>query len=141
MSEHVFFNNGLVDVASIYPVSISIEQDGISATYENVTTCSGMYPLDKVEVSCKPFIKKVIFNPPCTIVLWSDDTKTIVRTQNNEKFDPEKGLAMAITKKALGNTGHYFDEIKMWTEPYLEKNKDSNQVLSDEEEADYTNVY
>lgn len=44
MSEHVFFNNGLVDVASIYPVSISIEQNGISTTYENVTACSGMYP-------------------------------------------------------------------------------------------------
>lgn len=140
MSEHVFFNNGLVDVASIYPSSIFIEQDGISATYENVTACSGMYPLEKVEVSRKPFIKKVIFNPPCTIVLWSDDTKTIVRTQNNEKFDPEKGLAMAIAKKALGNTGRYFDEIKMWTEPYLGKNKDNSQVLSDEE-VDYTNVY
>ena len=138
MSEHVFFNNGLVDVASMYPLSIFVEQ---SATYENITACSGMYPLDKVEVSRKPFIKKVIFNPPCTIVLWSDDTKTIVRTQNNEKFDPEKGLAMAIAKRALGNTGRYFNEIKMWTEPYLEKNKDSNQVLSDEEEADYTNVY
>lgn len=134
MSEHVFFNNGLIDIASMYPVSIFVEQDDISAT------CGGRYHRDKVEVSRKPFIKKVIFNPPCTIVLWSDDTKTIVRTQNNEKFDPEKGLAMAITKKALGNTGRYFDEIKMWTEPYLEKNKDSNQVLSDEE-VDYTNVY
>lgn len=140
MSEHVFFNNGLVDIASMYPVSIFVEQDGISATYENVPRCSGRYHWDKVEVSCKPFIKKVIFNPPCTIVLWSDDTKTIVRTQNNEKFDPEKGLAMAIAKKALGNTGRYFDEIKRWTEPYLVKNKDNSQVLSDEE-VDYTNVY
>ena len=83
----------------------------------------------------------MIFNPPCTIVLWSDDTKTIVRTQNNEKFDPEKGLAMAIAKKTLGNTGHYFDEIKRWTEPYLVKNKDNSRVLSDDEEVDYTNVY
>ena len=138
MSEHVFFNNGLVDVASMYPLSIFVEQ---STTYANVTACSGMYPLDKVEVSRKPFIKKVIFNPPCTIVLWSDDTKTIVRTQNNEKFDPEKGFAMAIAKKALGNTGRYFDEIKMWTEPYLEKNKDNSHVLSDDEEVDYTNVH
>lgn len=136
MSEHVFFNNSLVDVASMYPVSIFVEQDGISATYENVP---GYW--NKVEVSRKPFIKKVIFNPPCTIVLWSDDTKTIVRTQNNEKFDPEKGLAMAIAKKALGNTGRYFDEIKRWTEPYLVKNKDNSQVLSDDKEVDYTNVY
>lgn len=136
MSKRVFFNNGLVDVASMYPVSIFVEQDGISATYENV---HGYW--NKVEVSRKPFIKKVIFNPPCTIVLWSDDTKTIVRTQNNEKFDPEKGLSMAIAKKTLGNTGRYFDEIKMWTEPYLEKNKDNSKILSDDEEVDYTNVY
>lgn len=71
----------------------------------------------------KPYVKNVIFNPPCTIVLWTDNTKTIVRTQNKEKFDPEKGLAMAFAKKAFGNTSKYFDEIKIWTEPYLEKKK------------------
>ena len=60
-------------------------------------------------------IQKVIFNPPATIVLWTDGSKTIVKTQNNEIFDPEKGLAMAISKKFLGNKGRYFDEIKKWT--------------------------
>ena len=44
-----------------------------------------------------------------------------MRAQNDEAFDPEKGLTMAITKKVLGNKGSYFDEIKKWTEPY-EKN-------------------
>ena len=38
-------------------------------------------------------IKKVIFNGPCTIVLWSDGDKTIVRC-DNEDFDKEKGLAL-----------------------------------------------
>lgn len=61
-----------------------------------------------------PEIKKVIFNNPATIVIWADDTKTIVKAQNNELYDPEKGLAMAITKKALGNEGNYFDTIKKW---------------------------
>ena len=61
-------------------------------------------------------IKNVIFNDPATIVFWSDGTKTVVKTQNNEKFDPEKGLAMAIAKKALGNKGNYFNEIKKWVE-------------------------
>lgn len=59
-----------------------------------------------------PAITKVIFNNPATIVIWADDTKTVVKAQNNELFDPEKGLAMAITKKALGNEGNYFDVIK-----------------------------
>ena len=59
-------------------------------------------------------ITKVIFSDPCTIVIWADKTKTVVRTQNGEKFDPEKGLAMAIAKKALGNKGSYFDVFKWW---------------------------
>lgn len=61
-----------------------------------------------------PEISKVIFNNPCTIVLWSDKTKTIVRCQEGDVFDPEKGLAMAIVKKMSGNTGKYYDIFKKW---------------------------
>lgn len=59
-------------------------------------------------------IKKVIFNEPATIVIWEDGVKTVVKTQNGEDFDPEKGLAMAIAKRALGNTGSYFEQFKKW---------------------------
>lgn len=62
-------------------------------------------------------IKDVIFNDPATIVLWSDGTKTVVKA-DKEDFDPEKGLAMAISKKALGNKGNYFDIFKKWTSKY-----------------------
>ena len=68
-----------------------------------------------------PSIKNVIFNPPATIVFWEDNTKTVVKCGEGDIFDPEKGLAMAISKKALGNRGNYFNEIKKWVEPY-EKN-------------------
>lgn len=61
-----------------------------------------------------PNVKKVIFNNPCTIVVWADGTKTIVRSQDGDNFDLEKGLAMAIAKKALGNSGNYYDEFKKW---------------------------
>lgn len=64
-------------------------------------------------------IKKVIFNNPATIVFWADGTKTVVKAEN-EDFDPEKGLAMAIAKKALGNKGSYFNKIKRWTNDYNE---------------------
>lgn len=65
-------------------------------------------------------IKKVIFNNPVTIVFWADGTKTVVKAKN-EDFDPEKGLAMAIAKKALGNKGSYFNKIKRWTNDYNEE--------------------
>ena len=61
-------------------------------------------------------IEKVIFNDPATIVLWEDGSKTIVKVQDGDTFDKEKGLAMALLKKLLGNNGSYYKEIKRWTE-------------------------
>lgn len=78
-----------------------------------------------------PKIKKVIFNEPATIVLWSDGTKTVVKAEN-EAFDKEKGLAMAISKKALGNKGNYFEEFKKWVN-YDEKDTEC------ESEPDFLN--
>lgn len=56
-------------------------------------------------------IKKVIFNDPATIVFWGDGTKTVVKAFD-EAFDPEKGLAMAISKKFLRD--NYRKEFKKW---------------------------
>ena len=61
----------------------------------------------------RPEISKVIFHDPATIVYWSDKTKTIVKCEN-EKYDPEKGLAMAISKKFFGNKGCYYEHFKKW---------------------------
>ena len=63
-------------------------------------------------------IKKIIFNNPATIVYWADGTKTVVKAQKGDIFDPEKGLTMAFTKKALGNEGSYYNTIKKWTDKY-----------------------
>ena len=63
----------------------------------------------------KPEIDKVIFSGPCTIVMWSDGDKTIVRCGEDDTFDKEKGLAMAISKKMLGNNkskSNYYDIFK-----------------------------
>ena len=67
-------------------------------------------------------IKDVIFNDPATIVLWADGTKTVVKAEN-EPFDPEKGLAMAIAKKALGNSYDYYDTFKKYVGRYEKKQK------------------
>ena len=76
-----------------------------------------------------PSIKKVIFNEPATIVFWSDDTKTVVKCDKDDIFDPEKGLAMAIAKKALGtnkNRSNYYDIFKKYLKEY-EHNKKIEQ--------------
>ena len=65
-----------------------------------------------------PQIKNVIFNPPATIVFWTDGTKTVVKCDERDQFDPEKGITMAFFKKMHGNKGHYFEEIKKWREKY-----------------------
>lgn len=48
-------------------------------------------------------ITKVIFNPPATIVIWEDKTKTVVKCMDDTVFDPDVGLAMCISKKVLGD--------------------------------------
>ena len=60
------------------------------------------------------FLIRVIYNDPATIAFWSDGTKTVVKAQPGDIFDPEKGLAMAIAKKACGNKGNYYNGFKKW---------------------------
>lgn len=73
-----------------------------------------------------PSIKNVIFNDPATIVFWKDGSKTVVKAQDGETYDPEKGLAMAISKKALGNTAKYYNEFKKW----LPDDKDNDILIN-----------
>ena len=79
-----------------------------------------------------PEIKNVIFNDPATIVFWEDGTKTVVKCQDGDEFDPEKGLAMAIAKKAYGNKGNYCNKIKKWLpkEEPVDTNCSINSVSS-----------
>ena len=71
-----------------------------------------------------PEIKDVIFNEPATIIIWKDGTKTVVKCQEGEGYDPEKGMAMAISKKALGNKGNYCEVFKKWLPEEEEKIND-----------------
>ena len=84
----------------------------------------------QLEETMKPKlrIKNVIFSDPATIVFWYDGTKTVVKTHGKEKFDPEKGLAMAVSKKVLGTNksgSNYYDVFKKWIpeKPKKEKTK------------------
>lgn len=71
-------------------------------------------------------IKKVIFNEPATIVFWKNGCKTVVKCHDDEPFDPEKGLAMAIAKYALGNEGNYYNTFTKYLPKEDETNEKSN---------------
>ena len=75
-------------------------------------------------------IKDVIFNPPATIVFWMDGTKTVVKDQGEVFYDPEKGMAMAVAKKAFGNQGNYYNQFSKYLDIYEKK-----------QEAEFTSSY
>lgn len=78
-----------------------------------------------------PGIENVIFNEPATIVFWDDGTKTVVKVQEDDIFDPEKGLAMAISKKVLGNDYSYYNTILKWLKKYDKQNAETTDTLSE----------
>lgn len=78
---------------------------------------------------CSVSIRKVIFNDPATIVLWSDGTKTVVKCGPEDSFDMEKGLAMAIVKKMAGNDNRFHKVFKQYTKK--KKEPDSIGSISD----------
>ena len=84
----------------VYPPTIAT-----SLNAETITTAS-MMP--------KEAITKVIFNDPATIVFWSNGNKTVVKCCENDVFDPEKGLAMAICKYVFGNGNDFHRVFKDW---------------------------
>ena len=71
-------------------------------------------------------IKDVIFNPPATIVFWMDGTKTVVKDQGEVFYDPEKGMAMAVAKKAFGNQGNYYNQFAKYLDIYEKKHEDES---------------
>ena len=59
-----------------------------------------------------PVIEGVIFNPPATIVFWSDGSKTVVKCMDGTEFDKWTGLSMAICKKLFGK--QFKHTFKRW---------------------------
>lgn len=73
-----------------------------------------------------PSIVKVIYNPPATIILWGDKTKTVVKCWETDIYDPEKGFAMAVIKKLCGNDSALFHKLfKTWVPESKDAPKES----------------
>jgi hypothetical protein len=108
------------EVVSVDPLGIN-NSYGLNCEYGFIFKEEWLVPAEeptlKIKVS-EGKIKNVIFNAPATIVFWTDGTKTVVKCGRGDKWDPEKGLAMACAKKLLGNEEGYHKSL----EKHLPKN-------------------
>ena len=98
-------------------INVNIKDSVYKAREVTLNCVGGDYPNLVIDVTLSPnnlvsnstdakplSITNVIFNPPATIIFWSDGTKTVVKCDcSKEDYDPEKGIAMAISKKMIGN--------------------------------------
>ena len=50
--------------------------------------------------------KKIIYNGPATIILWTDGTKTVVKCKEGDPYSFEAGFALAVLKRLTGNDFH-----------------------------------
>ena len=100
----VSFTDDLIDEPLLFEIRLVYEKPILHHIYANNYL---NFSLDNI-----PEVKKVIFNDPATIVYWKDGTKTVVKCQDGDDFDPEKGFAMAFLKKCWGNTGNFNDKLR-----------------------------
>jgi hypothetical protein len=136
MGIQVYADKGMTRFIMLRENDVAIDSRGNFYFKNNLSDKETLYVKNDIEAlktafnstygisNAKPKIKKVIFNDPATIIFWNDGTKTVVKA-NDEQFDPEKGMAMAISKKMLGNEGCYYETFKKW----LPKEKDSNEYM------------
>ena len=117
MSFNIF---DFIDYPELYPTDTfkPIDIDITFSSRPAIDKKEAKKPVDSFETkqstNRRVKIRDVIFSDPATVVFWSDGTKTVVKTRGGEKYDKEKGLAMAIVKKITGNTGNYYNIFKEW---------------------------
>lgn len=110
----------MIKIANIGVVKpeVSVSNEGVTISTRTATDTRYLdlakMEVSKISASCihSPFrllpdVEKVIFNPPATVVMWADGSKTVVKT-HGEEFSEEHGLAMAIARKYFGGSRNAF---------------------------------
>lgn len=98
---------------------------------------------DKIAIPSDTFlvryfdVKRVIFNNPATIVLWGNGDKTVVKCGERDVYDPEKGLAMCIAKRAYGDKSSYYNVFK----EFLPAKEDPAEFELNNEEGEISNPF
>ena len=89
----IAFNEPFKGFSGMYVEEINWSPDG-EVTIGGALTRSTSY--------AQPY-DKLILNPPATIIIWNDGTKTVVKCADGDLYDPEKGVALCFMKKYFPN--------------------------------------
>lgn len=65
--------------------------------------------------------RRVVFNPPATVVLWEDGTKTVVKCDKDDEYNVMTGIALCYMKKALGNTSRGLNDALNKAKGFIEE--------------------
>lgn len=79
------------------------------------------------------YIEDIWFRGPATIVWWDDGTKTVSVCSEKDTYDYEKGIAMCMLKKLVGD-GSFNDVFKIWS-PQTETNNEEENNNVEEDKA------
>jgi hypothetical protein len=82
---------------------------GVINVVNNGRLIYGFIDTDRV-----PEIRQIIFQPKdkVTVILWGDNTKTIVKCTKDDEFVPEVGVAEAIAEKYFGSRAKFTKEVE-----------------------------
>lgn len=118
---NVYMHDKDGNVAEIKPTNVSIEGTVGGPANVKVEGFLGTVtsPSDNKHENTLCFFKdpnamayeRIVFNPPATVVLWKDGTKTVVRCDERDLYDPKYGLALCFMKKALGNRSRALNDV------------------------------
>ena len=126
----MYYNSVKIKIGNkiYYPDTVDWEQHPDTFPEIKISTRISPYNLD---TTSNLSITNVIFNPPATIVFWSDKTKTVVKCDPKEEYDPEKGISMAICKKLIGdNKRDYYNVFLHWIKKYEKQRKEREKYYA-----------
>ena len=89
-----------------------------------------------------PDIKSVFFNEvkKTTTVVFNDDTSVVVKCTDKDEFDPEVGLAMALTKKLVGSRAKFQKLVDEWVANSVPKNEQLKKKAARKAEREATKI-
>ena len=82
--------------------------------YEKLEKDEALKTIQERNKDLRGKIVDVKFSGDRTIVFFRDGTKTIVKCQEGDTFDKEKGLAMACMKRLFKDTNVFNDVLRKW---------------------------
>ena len=121
-----------------YPDSTTISTDNISRSWDIINKMNYVTKITTNKEEINMNIKTVFFNEVkgITTVVFNDHTSVIVRCMKGDTFDPEVGLAMALSRKYFGSRTKFQKFVQDWVKKSEAKNTEIKEKLRKKAERD-----